>query len=106
MDANTTTILVSVIGLIGTVIGAVLTYLAKSRKMAVEEAKREQKQNDQFDKIFDELGGIKRRLDEHNHYAEKLGSIEKSLLSVNKDIEFMKQNNCYINNTKSHARID
>lgn len=106
MDANTTTILVAVIGLIGTVVGAVFTYLAKSRKAAIAEAKREQEQKDLFNNIFDELAGIKRRLDEHNHYAEKLGSIDKSLLSVTKDIEYMKQNNCYLNNTKSHARID
>ena len=99
-------IIIAIIGLIGSIIGAVLTYLAKSKKLAIEEAKREQKQNDQFEKIFDDLSGIKRRLDEHNHYAEKLGSIEKSLLSVNKDIEFMKQNNCYVNSNKSCRRID
>lgn len=94
----------SVLGLIGVVVGAVFTYLAKSRKVMIEEAKREQKQNDQFEKIFDELTGIKRRLDEHNHYAEKFGTIEKSVISISKDVEYMKKNNCYVN--KSSKRID
>lgn len=103
----------SVLGLIGVIVGAVFTYLAKSRKAAVEEAKREQQQADQHQQVLEKLNRVEKRLDEHNHYAEKfesvdnkITSVEKTLLTVSKDIEFMKQNNCYLNNPKSHARID
>ena len=84
-------IIIAVIGLIGTVIGAVLGYVSKSKKQAIEDAKREQQQNDQFNKIFEEMNIIKKKLDEHNHYAEKFGEIEKSIVSIKKDIEYIRK---------------
>lgn len=84
-------IIIAVIGLIGTVIGAVLGYISKSKKQAIEDAKREQQQNDQFNKIFEEMNIIKKKLDEHNHYAEKFGEIEKSIVSIKKDIEYIRK---------------
>lgn len=86
-------IIIAVIGLIGTVIGAVLGYVSKSKKQAIEDAKREQQQNDQFNKIFEEMNIIKKKLDEHNHYAEKFGEIEKSIVSIKKDIEYIRKEN-------------
>lgn len=84
-------IIIAVIGLIGTVIGAVLGYVSKSKKQAIEDAKREQQQNDQFNKIFEEMNIIKKKLDEHNHYAEKFGEIEKSIIAIKKDIEYIRK---------------
>lgn len=84
-------IIIAVIGLIGTVVGAVLGYVSKSKKQAIEDAKREQQQNDQFNKIFEEMNIIKKKLDEHNHYAEKFGEIEKSIISIKKDIEYIRK---------------
>jgi Na+-translocating ferredoxin:NAD+ oxidoreductase RnfG subunit len=84
-------IIIAVIGLIGTVIGAVLGYISKSKKQAIEDAKREQQQNDQFNKIFEEMNIIKKKLDEHNHYAEKFGEIEKSIIAIKKDIEYIRK---------------
>lgn len=91
MDGNTVKIIVAIIGLIGTIFGSVLTYLIKSKQQAIEDAKREQKQNDLFDKLFDDIEGIKKRLDTHNHYAEKITSVEKSIASINKDLEYLRK---------------
>ena len=90
MDANSQ-IIIAIIGLIGTIIGAIIGYLGKSRKNAIDEAKREQQQSDLFNKIFEEMNLIKKKLDEHNHYAEKFGEIEKSIISIKKDIEYIRK---------------
>lgn len=43
------------------------------------------------DKEFeDRLTAIERRLEEHNHYAERLGEISISLTAIQKDIEYIR----------------
>lgn len=43
------------------------------------------------DKEFeDRLESIERRLDQHNHYAEKLGEISIALTAIKKDIEYIR----------------
>ena len=37
------------------------------------------------------MAQIKHRVDQHNHYAEKFGSIEKSMVSMQKDIEYIRK---------------
>lgn len=92
MDAeNQVKIVIAILGLIGTIIGALLGYLSKSKKQAIEDAKREQVQADLFDRIFNEMNEIKKRLDDHNHYAEKFGSVERTIIEIKKDIEYIKK---------------
>ena len=86
-----TEIIVAFIGFAGILAGAFLGYLGKSRHQAVLDAHREQKQMDQFALIFSEMNEIKKRLDEHNRYAEKFGDIEKTLISIKKDIEYFRK---------------
>ena len=88
---NITQILVALIALLSTVFGGILGYIGRSRKQAVIEAKREQQQSDAFEKLFQEMDGIKKRLDVHNKYAEKFGDIELSLTSIKKDIEYLRK---------------
>lgn len=38
----------------------------------------------------DRLKSIERRLEEHNHYAEKLGDIAIALTAIKKDIEYIR----------------
>lgn len=90
MDSNSQ-IIIAIIGLIGTIVGAIIGYIGKSRKNAIDEAKREQQQSDLFNKIFEEMNVIKKKLDEHNHYAEKFGEIEKSIIAIKKDIEYIRK---------------
>lgn len=43
------------------------------------------------DKEFeDRLESIEKRLDQHNHYAEKLGEISIALTAIKKDIEYIR----------------
>lgn len=84
-------IIVALIGLLGTILGILGGFYARSRKQAIEEAKREQNQSDQFSRLFTEMNDIKKRLDVHNKYAEKFGEIEISLAGIKKDIEYIRK---------------
>lgn len=90
-EDNVVKIIVAVIALFGTVLGFIGGIIVRSKKQAVIDAKREQEQNDTFNRLFAEMDGIKQRLDQHNHYAEKFGSIEKTLVSMQKDIEYIRK---------------
>ena len=84
-------ITVAIISLLGTLLGCIIGYVGRTKKQAVDEAKREQMQTDNFSKLFDEMNDIKKRLDIHNKYAEKFGEIEISLASIKKDIEYIRK---------------
>lgn len=70
---------------------AIITLITALLKIYRHNVEREQRQQDNTERIFEELDGIKQRLDEHNHYAEKFGSIEKMMISMSKDIEYLKK---------------
>lgn len=91
MDDGQAKIIVALIGLLGTIFGVLGGFYARSKKQAIEDAKREQNQTNQFDKLFSEMSDIKKRLDIHNHYAEKFGEIEISLAGIKKDIEYIRK---------------
>lgn len=88
---NVTQILIAIIALFSSLFGAIIGYLGKAKKQAVIEARREQQQNDLFDRLFKEMEDIKKRLDVHNHYAEKFGEIEQSMIAIKKDIEYLRK---------------
>ena len=84
-------IIVSLIGFAGIVVGSIIGYFTSVKKNAVMEAKREQEQADSFKEIFKRFDKVDKRLDEHNHYAEKFNDIAKSMVAMQKDIEFLKE---------------
>ena len=90
-EDNIVKIIVALIALSGTIMGIIVGYITKSKKQAIIDAKREQKQNDLFEHLFDEMNEIKKRLDTHNKYAEKFGEVEKSLTAIKKDIEYLRK---------------
>ena len=90
-EDNIVKIIVALIALSGTILGIIVGYISNSRKQAIIDAKREQKQNDLFEHLFDEMNEIKKRLDTHNKYAEKFGEVEKSLTAIKKDIEYLRK---------------
>lgn len=90
-EDNIVKIIVALIALLGTVLGVVVGYISQSKKQAILDAKREQKQNDLFDRLFLEMDGIKKRLDTHNKYAEKFSDIETSIVKIKKDIEYIRK---------------
>lgn len=54
------------------------------KETLVENAKKEQALNDK-------LKSIETKLDEHNGYAQKLGDISAALLSLQKDVEYLRE---------------
>ena len=83
-------IIVALIGFAGIVVGAIIGYFTSVKKNAVIEAKREQEQSDNFKERFRRFDATDKRLDEHNHYAEKLNDMSKAVVAMQKDIEFLK----------------
>lgn len=84
-------VIVALIGFAGVCIGAIFGYLGRTKKQAILDAKREQEQADNMAVILEEMQEIKKRLDQHNHYAEKIGDIDKSIVSIKKDIEYLRK---------------
>ena len=83
--------MISIIGFAGVCVGAIFGYMGKSRKQATQDAKREQEQRDSFLQIFKSLEEVKKRLDEHNHYAEKFSEIKLDIEGIKKDIEYIRK---------------
>ena len=94
-EDNIVKIITAIISLFGVVLGVIVGYIGRSKKQAIIDAKREQKQTDLFDRLFNEIEGVKKRLDTHNHYAEKIGTIEKTIVTMQKDIEYIRKGNLY-----------
>ena len=76
-------IITGVCGVVGSYISARSVIEKKSREDAIKDAQREQRQSDR-------LEAIERKLDIHNGYAEKLGSIQNDITAIHKDIEYLK----------------
>lgn len=85
-----TEIIVAIIGFSGVTIGSIIGYFTSVKKNAVLEAKREQEQADNFKEIFKRFDKVDKRLDEHNHYAERFNDVAKSMVAMQKDIEYLK----------------
>lgn len=105
---NYVQIMLAIIALVGSVLGAIIGYWGKSKKQTEIDSKREQSQNDKFEMILDRMKSIETRLDEHNHYAEKFSEIQKNIAilverqdstnksidRIQKDIDFLKSDRC------------
>lgn len=90
-ETMNTEIIVALIGFAGIVVGAIIGYFTSVKKNAVIEAKREQEQTDNFKQIFKRFDSVDKRLDEHNHYAEKFAEVANTMTAMQKDIEYLKK---------------
>ena len=77
-------IIVGILAVAGSYTGNVALSHKKDKIDNIKDAERETRQEDRM-KL------IEKKLDEHNKYAEKLGSIEKALVSMQKDIEYLRK---------------
>ena len=78
-----TEIITAILALIGSILGSLTISLRKRRVDEIKDAEREARQAEQMKEI-------EKKLNEHNGYASKISSIEKSLIAIQKDIEFIK----------------
>lgn len=84
-------VLVGLISVGGSVIVQLIVSATKSRETANEMAVHEQKQQDVLDEIRSEMTEVKKRLDQHNGYAEKFADASKDIALIQKDIEYLKK---------------
>lgn len=77
-------IIVGILAVLGSYLGNVALTRKKARLDEIKAIERETRQEDR-------MHSIETKLDEHNKYAEKLGSIEKSLVAMQKDIEYLRK---------------
>lgn len=80
-----------VLAVLGSYVGNVVISTKKAREEAMKDAEREQAQKDQLTMILEEQKEIKKRLDQHNGYAEKFANSETAMTAIQKDIEYMKK---------------
>ena len=82
MDWNA--IIVALLAVLGSYLGNVALTRRKNRDDAIKEAEHQAT-------LDERMKSIEHKLDEHNRYAEKLSSIEKSMVSMQKDIEYLRK---------------
>ena len=93
MDNNAiswTPIIVALISSVGGIIGAYLAVQKGNRERDIKDAQREQRQADRLDSIDEKIKRLEKKVDEHNEYGRKFGEVATSLVSMAKDIEFLK----------------
>ena len=94
MDNNAiswTPIIVAIISSIGGIIGAYLAVQKGNREREIKDAQREQRQADRLDSIDEKIKRLEKKVDEHNEYGRKFGEVATSLVSMAKDIEYLKR---------------
>lgn len=103
-------IITGALAVLGSYMGNVAITKKKARDEAIKDAEREQAQKDQLAMILEEQVGIKKRLDEHNGYAEKFAETSKCLAVIDerqksmnsaveriqKDIDYLKSDRCQV----------
>lgn len=67
-----------------TLAGNLLANRSARKKDAVEQARRDQE-------FKDKLDSLEKKVDEHNGYAKRFGEIEKAIVKIDTNIEFIKQ---------------
>ena len=84
MNLDWSAIIVGLLAVAGSLVGNFALMRKKSQEAELKETERETRQEDR-------MKSIEKKLDEHNHYAEKLSSIEKSMIAMQKDIEYLRK---------------
>ena len=61
----------------------------EQQKKAIEEALKEERRNNEMKAVREQMSQIIERLDIHNGYAEKLGTIEKSIVALETEMKVL-----------------
>lgn len=93
MESSITDIIPIIVAFItsgGGVLGAYLATQKGNRDRDIKDAQREQRQSDRLDSIDEKMSRLEKKVDEHNGYGKKFGEVATSLVSMAKDIEYLK----------------
>ena len=77
-------VLIALITGLCAVVGQWLISRSQNAKRREEEVAREVR-------LEDRLKSVEKKLDEHNQYAEKLGSLRDSMLLIQQDVKYIKE---------------
>ena len=77
-------VIVAIIAALGSVLGQWLISRKQAQDRAVAEAERDAR-------IDERLKGVESRLDQHNHYAEKIGDIQCDIAEIKTEIKNLKE---------------
>lgn len=77
-------VIAALIGAVASIIVNLISYANQSKKRAVEEARRETH-------LEDRLSSIESKLDTHNRYAEKIGTLQTDIAVIKNDIKTLYQ---------------
>lgn len=81
---NTEVIIAALIAAIASVIGNIIVRSSERKKDAIERAARDTR-------LDMKLSEIDRKLDSHNHYAERIGSVEMAIVAIKTAMESIKE---------------
>ena len=91
MDSSIAQLLGTIITAVAGVVGAYLAVRKGSQEQEIKNAQREQRQADRLDSIDEKIKRLEKKVDEHNEYGRKFGEVATSLVSMAKDIEYLKR---------------
>lgn len=77
-------IIIAIIAALGSVLGQWIISRKQSQDRAIAEAERETR-------LDMRLQGVEKRLDEHNNYASKIGSIQTDIAVIKNEIKNLKE---------------
>lgn len=77
-------IIIAIIAALGSVLGQWLISRKQSQDRAIAETERETR-------LDMRLQGVEKRLDEHNNYASKIGSIQTDIAVIKNEIKNLKE---------------
>lgn len=84
-------VIVGCISVIGSIVVQLIVSWTKGRETNATMAVHEQKQQDALGEVKKEMVEIKKRLDQHNGYAEKFANTSKDIAIIQRDIEYLKK---------------
>lgn len=77
-------VIVAIITGVVTLTGNILANFMQHRKAAIEQARRDQK-------LDDHIAALDKKVTSHNAYAEKFSAMTSAIVTIQKDIEWMKK---------------
>lgn len=84
-------VIVGLMSVAGSIIVQLIVSASKARETDAKMAAHEQEQKDALDSVKNEMEEVKKKLDIHNGYAEKIGGIQKDIAVIRNDLSYLKK---------------
>lgn len=99
MDAgNWVTIIVALIGLIGTIVTVALGNKKSEERQAASDKTRDKQTKEQTDLIIYRIGELEKKQDKYNHLQERTFKDEQDIAVIKMDIKAIKEKMEYLHN--------